>query len=179
MAWNNPITWLVNQLVTENDLNEQVRDNLLYLKERTDAPASAQYTLNEATDYSTGSLTWADVDNVRLSLTLTTRGNAVMVGFVGAFSAATATESTAFLDVTVDGVRVAGDDGITLVCRKSGSGASLTTDSASFVILIPTLSAGVHTFRLQWKITGAAMSLRAGAGTIGLDVHPQFWVREI
>jgi hypothetical protein len=179
MPWNTPITWQVNQLVTETDLNAQVRDNLAYLKERVDAPASASYMLNESADYTTSSTTFVDVDAVKLAFTITTRGNAVMIGFFGTVSATTTTESVAFFDVTMDGVRVGGDDGLALCARKSGSGGSLASDSVSFVMLLPTVSAGDHTFKLQWKISGATMALRAGAGTVGLDVHPQFWVREV
>lgn len=179
MPWRNPITWQVNQLVTETDLNEQVRDNLSYLKERVDTPSSAQILLNESSDYTTISTSYVDVDATKLALTITTRGNAVMVGFFGTVSAGTAVESIAYFDVAVDGVRVGGDDGLTLVARKNGSGGSLAHDSVSFVLLIPTLSAGDHTFKLQWKISGSSMILRAGTGTTGLDVHPQFWVREV
>ena len=179
MAWNTPITWQVNQLVTETDLNAQVRDNLAYLKERVDAPASGSYLLNESADYSTSSTSFVDVDSTKLSFTLTTRGNAIMISFFGTASANTATESVAYFDVTMDGVRVGGDDGLALVARKSGSGGSLTSGTVSFMMLLPTVSAGDHTFRLQWKISGAAMSLRAGAGTAGLDMHGQFWVREM
>ena len=32
MAWNTPITWDVDQIVTNTNLNEQIRDNLTYLK---------------------------------------------------------------------------------------------------------------------------------------------------
>jgi len=32
MPWHEPITWLFQQLVTERDLNEQIRDNLRVLK---------------------------------------------------------------------------------------------------------------------------------------------------
>lgn len=179
MPWYNPITWQVSQLVTETDLNEQVRDNLSYLKERVDTPASAQYTLNEVSDYVTALTSYADVDATRLALTITTRGNAVMVGFFGAISAITTTESIAYFDVAVDGVRVGGDDGLTLAACKNGSGGSLAHQSVSFVLLIPTLNAGDHTFKLQWKISGSSVALRAGAGTASQDVHPQFWVREV
>lgn len=34
MAWNTPLTWDTGRLVTANDLNTHIRDNLLYLKNR-------------------------------------------------------------------------------------------------------------------------------------------------
>lgn len=32
MAWTTPRTWAIGQLVSANDMNEQLRDNLLHLK---------------------------------------------------------------------------------------------------------------------------------------------------
>ena len=32
-VWNTPLTWQVDQLVTEADLNSQLRDNLRFLKD--------------------------------------------------------------------------------------------------------------------------------------------------
>jgi hypothetical protein len=32
MPWHDPITWLFQQLVTERDMNEQIRDNMRVLK---------------------------------------------------------------------------------------------------------------------------------------------------
>lgn len=179
MSWHTPITWQVNQLVTDVDLNEQVRDNLSYLKQRVDAPASAQYTLNESSDYSTASTTFIDVDAARLALTLQTSGSAVLVGFYGTFSAASTADTLCYLDVALDGVRIGGDDGLAVIARKNGSGSSLQHGTLSFTALVPTLSAGEHTFKLQWRVSGGTMILRAGAGSSGMDVHPQFWVREI
>ncbi|XWX02918.1 hypothetical protein VZO05_10425 [Aggregatilineales bacterium SYSU G02658] len=179
MPWHSPITWLVNQLVTDTDLNEQVRDNLSYLKQRVDAPASAQYTLNETADYTTASTTFVDVDATRLAFTLNTSGSAVLIGFYGTFSAASSADTLCYLDVALDGVRVGGDDGLALIARKNGSGTSLQHGTLSFTALVPTLSAGEHTFKLQWRVSGGTMILRARAGSSGVDVHPQFWVREI
>lgn len=33
MAWTVPSTWVIGQLVAASDLNEQVRDNLVHLKQ--------------------------------------------------------------------------------------------------------------------------------------------------
>jgi len=179
MPWNNPITWTPNQLVTDTDLNEQIRDNMGYLKQRVDAPASASYMLNETSDYTTTSTSFIDVDAVRLSLSLTTSGSAVMVGFFGTVSASGAADTLIYVDVTLDGVRIGGDAGLALVARKNGAGASLQHATLSFVVLVPVVSAGAHVLRLQWKASGGTALLRAGAGTSGLDVHPQFWAREV
>jgi hypothetical protein len=77
------------------------------------------------------------------------------------------------LDLDVDGVRHAGDDGLTRI--------DTITAPVSFVRLIRGLTPGSHTFRLQWRVSsGANATLYAGAGTSPqLDLHPQFWVREV
>jgi hypothetical protein len=179
MPWHTPITWQVDQLVTETHLNTQIRDNMDYLKERVDNPTSDEYTANETSDYSTSSTTFVDVDATNLAFTLNTKGNAVMVGFYGTVNTVTTTDMYIYFDVLVDGVRRGGDDGMVLVSRKGASGYALATDSVAFVHLIPSLSVGSHTFKLQWKAVGGSATLRAGAGTSLFDLHPQFWVREV
>jgi hypothetical protein len=39
MPWNPPKTWTTNELVTAEMMNSQVRDNFLYLKDRSVARA--------------------------------------------------------------------------------------------------------------------------------------------
>ncbi|GEM_PF-379305 len=178
MTWNTPITWLVDQLVTESDLNEQVRDNLNYLKGRVDTPATAHYTLTETTDYSTSSLTFVDVDNVKLALTLNTNGGDVLVSFFGAIYAPNTQENAVYFDVAVNGVRRGGDEGVIMVASKNGSGLTIQTGTFAFTLLVTGLSAGTHTFKLQWRVLQYPMSLRSG-GTTPYNVRSQFWVREV
>jgi hypothetical protein len=58
MAWTSPATWVTNQLVTANDLNTQVRDNLNALKN----PAGSIVTLTSP--ISTSSTSFVEVDGV-------------------------------------------------------------------------------------------------------------------
>ncbi len=158
--WTTPKTWAVDELVTASDFNTHIRDNLNALK----APPSAHYELDEASDYTTSSASFVDVDATKLALTITTNGGDVLVHFHGTVL------YDAYFDVAVDGTRVGGNDG--MLCF---TGSAIPV---SFTRLITGLSAGEHTFKLQWKTTGTC-HLYAGAGTSGRDLHPQFWAREV
>ncbi len=168
MAWITPKDWAVDEQLTASKLNTHLRDNLNALK----APPSDNYECNEGSDYSTNGTSFADVDGTNLSLTITTTGGDVMVGFHGTFQAAT--QGTFYLDVYVDSADDGGDDGYLVQTI-----AANTPNSVSFVRLITGLSAAAHTFKLRWKTNGVSVTLFAGAGTSNRDVHPQFWVREI
>lgn len=133
---------------------------------------SDEYTLNETSDYTETSTTFVDVDATNLALTITTNGGDVLVGFHGSFNNGS---GDVFLDVAVDGTRDGGDDGYIRVRTASG----VTQNAASFTRTITGLSAASHTFKLQWKVTGGTETLYAGAGTTNVDLHPQFWVREL
>ncbi len=69
-----------------------------------------------------------------------------------------------------------GDDDGLVVVRPSSASQRL---NASFFKLIQGLSAGVHTFKLQWKVNSGTATLLAGSGTANGDIHPQFFVREV
>ncbi|MEO1163712.1 MAG: hypothetical protein AAFV98_08020 [Chloroflexota bacterium] len=74
MAWTQPKTWS-NEPLVASDLNTHLRDNMEALKE----PPSANYELDETSDYTTTSTTFVDVDSTNLSLTLDTNGGDVKV----------------------------------------------------------------------------------------------------
>ena len=168
MAWTTPKDWAVDEQLTASKLNTHLRDNLNALK----SPPSDNYECNEGSDYSSNSTSFADVDGTNLSLTITTNGGDVMVGFHGTFQAGT--NATVFLDVYVDTADDGGDDGYVVQIMPANS-----PETVSFVRLITGLSAGSHTFKLRWKTNGATVTLFAGAGTSNRDMHPQFWVREV
>jgi hypothetical protein len=137
------------------------------------ATPKADYTLNESSNYTTTSTSFADIDAVKLALSITSNGGDVLVQFHGTFTINAA--STFWLELMVDGVAHAGDDGIGGFSVPA-TGAGVT---ASFTRLIKGLSAGSHTFKLRWKTLSNTLTLYAGAGTASWDVHPQFWVKEI
>lgn len=172
MAWTTPKTWNVDELLTAANLNTHLRDNLNALK----SPPTGHYECNEAADYTTTSTSFVDVDGTNLALTFTTNGGDVLVHFHASVMH-TASGRICF-DVAVDGNRVAGDDGmIGGYVPVSASGYPMV--QMTFTRLLTGLSAGEHTFKLQWKTSGATARLYAGAGTSWGDLHPQFWAREV
>lgn len=159
MAWTTPKTnWATGELVTAEDMNA-VGENLAALKQ----PATAVYTTAEKYVLARV-LEFTDVDTDNLNLSITTAGGDVLVHFHGSVRLHNDNES-AWFDIDVDGTRQGGDDGIIQTfCQKH------MTSVASFTRLIQGLSAGSHTFKLQYRKSGRAVDLHAGA---------QFWVREI
>ncbi|MCY3947392.1 MAG: hypothetical protein OXF44_14035 [Anaerolineaceae bacterium] len=170
-VWHTPLTWQVDQLVTEADLNSQLRDNLGFLKD----PPTAFVSLDEERDYVTSSNSFVDVDRERLALSLTTAGGDLLVVFFGMVKNS-ARDGGGSFDVALDGSRIGKDDGLI------GSVIVLTQwQPVSFCALVRDLAAGQHNLHLQWKRSHGkgAIYLSAGADTSFADYHPQFWAREI
>jgi hypothetical protein len=163
-TWHIPVSWSTGQLVTATNLNEQLRDNLEFLK----TPPTALVSINQGSDYATTSTTFVDIDVTNLSLTITTAGGDVLI----AFMAYTGGTSRLYFDVSIDGTRVGGDDGFV-------SAVAAANTPVTLVVLKQGLAPGSHTFRVQWKVNSGTGTMYAGAGTSGLDIHPQFFVREI
>ncbi|MCY3907789.1 MAG: hypothetical protein OXF63_11125 [Anaerolineaceae bacterium] len=170
-AWHTPLTWQVDQLVTEADLNSQLRDNLGFLKD----PPTAFVSLDEVADYVTSSNAFVDVDRARLALTLTTAGGDLLVVFFGMVRNPASNGGGSF-DVVLDGSRIGKDDG--LIGSDPGS---THWQPLSFCALVRDLSAGQHNLHLQWKRSNrsGAIYMSVGAGTANVDYHAQFWAREI
>jgi len=170
VAWTAPKTWSSEPL-TSLDLNSNVRDNLNHLKDRLDS--SASNIVSGKSRLETTATEFVDVDAVNFSLTLTTHGGDVLLGFTGTVQSSHNSGSV-FFNVAVDDVDYVADDGII----RHTVGATYDTNRhklLSFVMLIPGLSAGSHTFKLRWK-SGS------GGNTARLEVvslHPQFWAKEI
>ncbi len=169
--WTAPVTWNVNQLVTAGDLNQQLRDNLEWLK----TPPMASVILDQGADYTTTNTgAFTAVDATVLSLTLSVVSGNVLVGFHGTVEITGG--NVAKLDVIRIGVgAVTGEDGM-LSFRRVTSGSVY---SVSFVRLLTGIPAGNQTFRLGWRVSGGTATLYAGAGTTDFNIHPQFWVREV
>ncbi len=170
-AWHTPLTWQVDQLVTEADLNSQLRDNLGFLKD----PPTAFVSLDEERDYVTSSNSFVDVDRDRLALSLTTAGGDLLVVFFGMLRNPHGNGGGS-LDLLLDGSRIGRDDGLT-GCDTG----STHWQPVSFCALLRNLPGGQHNIHLQWKRTNrsGAIYMSAGAGTATADYHPQFWAREI
>lgn len=161
MAWTDPTAWDVGDVLTKDRLNQEVRDNLIALKD----PPSANFEGDGTANYSTTSTTFVDVDDPDFVLTITTNGGDVLVHFHGNVYN-TGANGVSQLDVEVDGTRIGYASG--MMYAQEGN-----SESTTFTRLITGLSAGSHTFKLQWKVL-------AGTGVLtGLNYSPQFWAREV
>ena len=171
MTWNTPLTWQVDQLVTEADLNSQLRDNLRFLKD----PPTDFIQLDEEQDYASTSDVFVDVDRQKLALSVTTAGSDLLVVFFGMVRNDYTSAGVA-LDIALDGARIGGDDGLIGV-------APVFRDwmPVSMAVMVRELAAGPHKLFLQWRriLSIGTAYLAAGAGTTNYDMHGQFWAREV
>lgn len=179
--WTPPITWTGGSLVTAAMFREQIRDNLEYLF----TPNFDEITLDE-TDISTTATSFTDVDAAGgsdLSLQVETYGEDVVVHFrgtVGLVNSSTNNCAVCF-DISVDGQPFGGDDGVITYRHWDAQQSTRQYFGADFSVRVAGLTAGVHTFTLRWKVSGAGgtttATLYCGDGTaVGLDTHPQMWV---
>lgn len=168
MAFTAPKTWVTGTPLTASDLNTYVRDNQDALKN----PPSDINDIDNGSNFTTTSTTFADVDATEFGATITTTGGDVLL--IACFSAEHANSVGTFFRFTVDGTAVNGDDGIAFYDTQ-GAQANIVT----LVCWATGLAAGSHTFKLQWKAGGSGTStLYAGAGSTP-DMNPQFSAREV
>jgi hypothetical protein len=162
MAWTAPTTRATDFLVTASVWNTDIVDNLAWLKD----PATSIATL--AAQITTTSTSFTDATG--LSVTMTTNGGTLMVGFIGVASVAGGT----YVDITidVDGVSQGATDGIIAL------GASGGFANVSFVTLVEGLSAGSHTIKVRWKVNGGTATMYADNSLAGSKGKPILWVRE-
>lgn len=174
MAYTTPHTWN-DELVTNEQWTIELKDNFLALKD----PPSQNYESNEGADYTKAGGTWANVDT-DFNFSITTTGGDVWIQFMGFVSVGGTTPSIAYIDVAVDGTRIVNQAAAGLAVVL-GSLAGIVGIPVTFSHMVTGLSAGIHTFNLQWATNSgiATATLYAGAGTAGYDCHPQFWVREL
>ncbi len=169
MAWTSPKTWSSEPL-TSIDLNTYLRDNQTHLKDRLDS--SVNRIVSGAVALSTTATEFVDVEADKLALRLTTHGGDVLLGFTGTVECGSHSGSVYF-NVAVDDVDFFADSGMTGL-RIAHTTATNRQKPLSFVLLIPGLNAGEHTFKLRWKV-----SLHNTARMNVSDMHPQFWAKEI
>ena len=169
VTWTTPKTWSSEPL-TSLDLNTYLRDNQSYLKDRLDNGAGN--FVSGATFITTTSNEFVDVDADKLSLTLLTHGGDVLVGFTGTVQSQSS-NGASYFNVAVDDVNYAADDGI-LRDTAASSGGGNRHGPISFVMLISGLNAGSHTFKLRWKTSNNNVSK-----IDVVNLHPQFWAKEI
>lgn len=173
-TWVTSRTWSAGELVTASIMNAHVRDQLNALK----TPAGGYVFLNEGSDLTTTSTSFADVDATDLALTFVTGGGDVLLGFTGAVAHGSASAKILFdVHESVANARIGGDDGLLVA-----SPATTTTTNATavaFTVRASSLSAASHTFKVQWRTVAGTAILFSGAGTSNLDIHPTFWAVEL
>lgn len=151
MAWTTPRTWAEPEIVTETIMNTHVRDNLDYLKDRLDGVAK-QY-IRTATDYTTTSTSFVEVDGSNLALTFTTDGSDVLVTFTGYGYLST----QGYIDIGVD---VDGTD--YFLIRHDHNATPPEYRAFTFSYIFTGLSAASHTFKLVWRVETGTGNLIAG-----------------
>jgi hypothetical protein len=173
MGWTSPSTRVTGELITAAIWNSDITDNLSYLNIRP----SDTSLINEASDYTTTSTSFVDIDATDMAVTITTNGGDVLVVFNADLNIGTGGITLwAYFDITIDGTRQGNDDGLRVYSCNDGTDIGMV----SIVYLATGLSAGSHTFKVQWKKKGTGtLTLYAGAGTTSYDVHPFLFAKEV
>lgn len=158
MAWVNPITWTVNQLVTAANLNEQIRDNMNAIVAGNTASAAMSTSINPA----------ANVTDV-VSVALTTHGGPVLMWHQGGIitNSTGISQGNAYLAAYVDG---SGQSQFSAIIPVFGNALpnATATHLMPGMALITGLSAASHTFSWRdtvgdgsssWSYSGTAVPL--------------------
>lgn len=151
MAFTTPRTWVAAQIVTADELNIDIRDNMVYLKDRIDGVA--KQFIRTVTDYTTTSTSLVDIDGTNLSLTFTTDGSDVLVIFAG-YGDNSGTNGEVLVAVKVDST----DFEITSGTSPTGNAAI----NLGFIYIFTGLSAASHTFIMRWKVAAGTGTITAG-----------------
>lgn len=152
--WTAPATWNAGDIVTAAQLNTHLRDNLLFLKTRTETAFNSVSRVISA-NLSSTSTVFADL-NAGLYCTLTTGGAPVLITLSGTWKNTTVGADTC-MDIMIDGLRI-GDPTYGIFMMQS-HGDRYTSFSWS---TIRPLGAAVHAFMPQWRVsTGTASVILA------------------
>lgn len=142
MTWHEPKTdWQEGEIVDDADMNE-IGENLEYLYER---PSDA--LVLTGTNPTTSSTSFVDIPNA--TITLTTTGGDVLVGFNGTFTEVSGA-TYVHVDLDINGTRLGNVAGGIAV----GYVSSPVLMPISFTVLLTNLAAGTHTFKVQWSVNG-------------------------
>ncbi|MGQ9907850.1 MAG: hypothetical protein ACUVS2_03340 [Candidatus Flexifilum sp.] len=149
--WTPPATWNAGDIVTAAQLNTHLRDNLLFLKTRTETPFNAVSRVIAA-NLSTTSTVFVDV-NAGLYATLTTSGAPALITLSGTWKNSTA-GAEIYMDIMIDGLRI-GDPTYGIFMMQSHGDRY---QSFSWSTIRP-LGAAVHAFMPQWRVSAGAASV--------------------
>lgn len=122
-----------------------------------------------AGNYTTAGTTFADIDTANLGGTIVTGAHRVLVGWNGAM-ANNNNATSMMMDLAVDGSRVGGTLGY--VYYDQHATASEFVNVSSTYLTAP-LSAGTHTFFVQWRVGAGTATLTANG-----NIPFHFWIAE-
>lgn len=133
-----------------------------------------QYTLDEASNYSVFTTTFANIDGTNLALQITPGNKALtgqaLIGWHG--NIVVPGNQRGFFNLNVNGTLHAANDGIIF----GDPGATTGTLQVGFTRLVTGLIVGsLNTVYLSAKVTGGTMTVLAGNGASNADVHGQLW----
>jgi len=144
--WTPPLTWTADQLVTAGQLNQQIRDNLDFLR----TPPLTRFT--DTLSGSTTSETFVDA-HPSLRRSLTTQGGRVLVAASGTPRNEYAGNNRADFRLYHDTLGTLSQIQVYFDIQYARAGVCL-------VALTPALTPGLHEFRVQWLTPpGRIMSL--------------------
>jgi hypothetical protein len=155
-TWTANRTWVAGEVVTAALLNQYVRDNLDYLKDR---PVAAVSDL-DGTVSSTTSASFVDITGA--SVSITTSGSSRLL-ILASGSAAFPNGNTSYITALVDGTNQ-GDATWGLV---AGTNATAPLPWSLAFLTSAAVADGAHTVKLQHKISsGASMVIYSFALTV-------------
>ena len=165
MAWTDPRTWAVLEQLTAALMNEQVRDNLDYLKDNKQDQALIYQWTNESGATHTGDTTptaFGAGQAITLEVTSTV---IVMCSFVGGTdgydSGYKPSSFRLYRDTTALGVAVSVDSERT---AQQDAGCLVAVDAA--------LAAGTYTYTLKYWPTNSSYTARCDQATLVIIVIP-------
>lgn len=147
MAWTTPRTWATGELVTATIMNTHIRDNLNYLLSR-----NLFYVIEATGTYTTTSTTYTAV-NATFTQTVDTSGGTVVIVVQGTWSHSAGGVAMK-MGISVD----SGAPGSYSI-RQSGNTVADHRGATTLVVYITGLSAGSHTFGLQWLTPSGTATL--------------------
>lgn len=144
MAWTDRATKSAGDIPIAAEWNESIANEnyLLNPNSATFLDTTSTSIAGGTTQYSTSSTSFTDIDATDLSHTIETHGGPVLVNIGGVLGAGT------YLDLAVDGTRI-GDS--TNGLRKA-EGATQLSVNITYIVPASSLTAGSHTFKLQYKV---------------------------
>lgn len=155
VTWVAPRTWATLEQITATLLNQELRDQLLFLK----TPPKSLVTIRNGTTLTTTSTTIVAVDDAQFTLQLVTFGGDIEIWFLG--SILNASGSTARFDVLMDGTTYLSSltgtnlsGGLVNFGILAGGGMN-----ASFRVTITGQAAGSHDFKLRYWTSAGTLSL--------------------